>query len=389
LSASDKLRYFIESSISEMTSLSNKYGAINLAQGMPDFDPPNELLEAAVEAIRHGSNQYPPSPGQPSLREAIARKVKEYNEIDADAEKNVTVTCGSTQAIASAIFALTDPHDLVVLTDPFYENYVPNAILAQCELTYVPFEGPNLTLSEEALKGAMEKHPKLLVLTTPNNPTGKVLSVDQLKMIADLCEDNGAIAITDEIYEHLIYDGKKHVSLATVGHMHDRTITVSGASKTYSVTGWRIGWAIAEAELTRALRKVHVYLTVGAPTPLQEALVTGLNFPRTYYENLAATYDEKRKLVMQVLDKIELEYHRPEGAYYILINAPRHFKDGHEFADHLLKEVGVALLPADALYHDKDLGKREVRLAYCKKDVTLKEATNRLTRFSSGQYKAA
>lgn len=372
-----------------MTSLSDKYGAINLAQGMPDFDPPTELLEAAVDAIRHGSNQYPPSPGQPNLREAIARKVKEYNGIDADAEENITVTCGSTQAIASAIFALTDPHDLVVLTDPFYENYVPNAILAQCELTYVPFEGPNLTLSEEALKGAMEKHPKLLVLTTPNNPTGRVLSADQLKMIADLCEDKGTIAITDEIYEHLIYDGKKHVSLATVGHMHDRTITVSGASKTYSVTGWRIGWAIAEAELTRALRKVHVYLTVGAPTPLQEALVTGLNFPRTYYEDLAATYDAKRKLVMQVLDKIELEYHRPEGAYYILINAPSHFRDGHEFADHLLKKVGVALLPTDALYHDKDLGKREVRLAYCKKDDTLKEATNRLTRFSSGEYEKA
>jgi aspartate/methionine/tyrosine aminotransferase len=389
LNVSDKLRYFTESPIREMTRLSEEHGAINLAQGMPDFDPPRELIDAAVEAIRHGSNQYPITSGQPNLREAIVRKVKEYNGIDANAEENVTVTCGSTEAVASAMFALTDPHDLVVLTDPFYENYVPNAVLAQCELNYVPFTGPSLTLGEESLKHAMEKRPKLIVLNTPNNPTGRVLDLDQLKIIADLCEDHGTIAITDEIYEHIVYDGKRHISLATVGNMHERTVTVSGVSKTYSVTGWRVGWAIAEAELTEAVRKVHDYLTIGAPTPLQEALVTALNFPREFYEKLAETYDRKRQFIMQALDKIGLQYHRPEGAYYILVNAPDYFKDGRRFVDRLLSNVGIAVLPGDALYHNKELGKRKARLAYCKRDDTLKEVAGRLSRFSLEQNEGA
>jgi len=389
LNASDKLGCFTESVIREMTRLSEKFGAINLAQGMPDFDPPSELIDAAVEAIRHGSNQYPITWGQRSLREAIARKVKGYNGIDADAEANITITCGSTEAVASAMFALTNPHDLVVLTDPYYENYVPNAILAQCELIHVPFTDPNFTLAEESLKGAMEKHPKLIVLTTPNNPTGKVLGSDQLKLVADLCEDHETIAITDEIYEHILYDGKKHVSLATVGNMHARTVTVSGASKTYSVTGWRVGWAIADAKLTEALRKVHDYLTIGAPTPMQEALVTALNFPHIFYEKLAETYDVKRQFVMRALDKIGLEYYRPEGAFYILIDAPDSFKDGHEFADYLLKKGSVAVLPADVLYHNKELGKRKVRLAYCKRDATLEEVARRLGTLSPGRNEKA
>lgn len=385
MSVSDKVRNFRESGIGEMMRLSEKFGAMDLAAGMPDFDPPSELIDAAAEAIRHGSNQYPIASGQRSLKEAIARKVKEYNGIDADAEENVTVTCGSTEAVASAIFAIANPHDLVVLTDPFYENYVPNAILAQCELNYVPFTGPDLALDEERLKDAMGRHPKLLILSTPNNPTGRVLSLDQLKVIADLCEDYGTIAITDEIYEHLVYDGKKHISLASVGNMHERTVTVSGASKTYSVTGWRVGWAIAEAELTQGIRNIHEYLTIGAPTAFQEAVVTALNFPRVFYEKLAATYDKKRQFVMRALDKIGLEYHRPEGAFYILINAPNHFKDGHEFADNLLRKGRVAVVPIDVFYHNKKLGERKVRLAYCKRDSTLDEATMRLYRFSSGQ----
>jgi aminotransferase len=378
LSVSSRLSYFTESVIREMTRLSEESGAINLAQGMPDFDPPRQLIEAAVEAVSHGSNQYPITWGQRSLRSAIAKKIKEYNGIDADPEENITITCGSTEAAASAIFALTNPRDHIVLTDPYYENYVPSAILADCDIVHVPFIEPNLSLDEEKLKDVMEKRPKMIILTTPNNPTGRVLDSGQLRIIADLCEEYGTIAVTDEIYEHITYDGKKHISLATVGNMHERTVTISGASKTYSVTGWRVGWAIAEARLSDAIRKVHDYLTIGAPTPLQEALVTALQFPREFYEKLAATYDGKRLYLMQALDEIGLEYHRPEGAYYILAEAPEEFADGREFTDYLLKNVSIAVLPADVLYYNKEVGKRKIRLAYCKRDATLEEVANRL-----------
>ena len=383
MAVSEKLTYFTESVIREMTRLSEQYGAINLSQGMPDFDPPSQLLEAAVEAIRRGSNQYAITWGQRSLREAIAEKVKQYNGIDADPEKNITVTCGSTEAITAAVLGLTNPGDMVVVTDPFYENYVPDAVIAGAELIYVPFVGRNLALDEESLKNAMGKHPKLLIINTPNNPTGRVLERDQLKLIADLCEDEKTIAITDEIYEHIVYDGKKHVSLASIGNMHERTVTVSGASKTYSVTGWRVGWAIAEARLSDALRKVHDYLTICAPTPLQEALVTALRFPGKYYDRLAETYERKRRMTIKMLDEVQLEYHRPEGAYYILVNAPDQFKDGLEFTDYLLKNVGVAVLPATALYHDKKLGNRKIRIAYCKKDTTLQDMGRRLKKLTA------
>lgn len=382
MAVSDKLGFFTESVIREMTRLSDQYGAVNLSQGMPDFDPPPKLIEAAVEAIRRGSNQYSITWGDKNLREAIAAKVKNYNGIDADPEKDITITCGSTEAVASAVFGLTNPGDQIVVMDPFYENYVPDAILANCELIYVPFLGRGLELDEEGLKNAMARHPKLIIINTPNNPTGRVLEQQQLKLIADLCEDEGTIAVTDEIYEHIIYDGKKHVSLASLDNMHDQTVTVSGASKTYSVTGWRVGWTIAEAKLSNALRKVHDYFTICAPTPLQEALVTALNFPSTYYERLSEAYDRKRRMMIKILDEVGLEYHRPEGAYYILVNAPSEFKDGEEFTDHLLKNIGLAVLPASALYHDKDLGKRKVRIAYCKKDTTLQDVRRRLKKLT-------
>lgn len=356
-----------------MTRLSEEHGAINLSQGMPDFAPSPRLIEAGVEAIRRGSNQYTITWGHQGLREAVAVKAKEYNRIDADAEKEVTITCGSTEAVAAAVFALTNPGDRIVVTDPYYENYVPDAIMANCELTYVPFVGRDLTLDEESLKAAMAKRPKLIIINTPNNPSGKVVDAEQLKLIADLCEESGTLAVTDEIYEHIIYDGRRHVSLASLGSMHDRTVTVSGASKTYSVTGWRVGWALAEAGLTNAIRKVHDYFTICAPTPLQEALVTALNFPSSYYGRLTEAYDRKRRAMMKILDENGLQYHRPEGAYYILVDAPDQFKDGQEFTDYLLKKIGLAVLPATALYHDKSIAKRKVRIAYCKTDATLQE----------------
>ncbi len=389
MAASQKLSQFTESIIREMTRLSDQYGAINLSQGMPDFIPSPKLVEAAVEAVRRGSNQYSVTWGHRGLREAIAAKAKEYNGIDSDPEKNVTVTCGSTEAVAAAIFGLTNPGDRIVVTDPFYENYVPDAILAGCELLYVPFKGRNLELDEESLKSVMTKHPKLFLLNTPNNPTGRVLEAGQLKLIADLCEDEDTIVVADEIYEHILYDGKQHISLGSFGNMHDKTVTVNAASKTYSVTGWRVGWAIAERSLTDAIRKVHDYLTICAPNPLQEALVTALNFPPDYYERLAAAYDRKRRSIMEILEDAKLAYHRPEGAYYILVDVPEKFKDGMQFADFLLKNVGLGVLPAQALYHDKALGERKIRIAFCKKDTTLQEVRRRFRKMSETAKKTA
>ena len=382
MAVSKKLSFFTESVIREMTRLSDECGAINLSQGMPDFSPPPKLIEAAVRAIKYGSNQYSVTWGDRQLREAVAKKAKRYNGIDADPEKNVTITCGSTEAITSAVFALTNPGDRIVITDPFYENYVPDAILAGCELLYVPLTGSKLELDEEKLKAAMSKHPKLLILNTPNNPTGRVFEKAQLQLIADLCEEEKTIAITDEIYEHILYDEKHHVSLATLGDMHERTVTVNGASKTYSVTGWRVGWALATEELTNALRKVHDYFTICAPAPLQQALITALNFPAAYYTKLAQTYDRKRRLIMRILEEAGIEYYRPEGAYYILANAPVGFNDGEEFANFLLKNLGVAVLPAVALYHEKELGRSKVRVAFCKKDSTLQQVGRRLRKLS-------
>ena len=386
MASSGRLGDITESVIREMTRLSERYGAINLSQGMPDFDPPQELIEAGINAIKNGHNQYPITWGQKSLRDAIARKVKEYNKIEVDPDKNVTVTCGASEAVTSTIFGITNPGDTVVVTDPFYENYVPDAILAGAKLTYVPFKGQNLHLDDELLKTVLEEKPKLIMLNTPNNPTGKILDTGSLKLIADLCEEYGTIAVVDEIYEHIIYDGKEHVSLASIGNMHDQTVTVSGASKTYSVTGWRVGWSVAEENLSNSIRKIHDYLTIGAPTPFQEALVTALNFPAKYYDHLAKMYEEKRNQMLKILDEAEIAYYRPEGAYYILAEAPTEFNDGLEYANYLIKNVGVAVLPASALYHDKELGKRKIRFAYCKKDETLQEVGKRIKKLKPHQY---
>ena len=383
---SSRLEDITESVIREMTRLSERYGAINLSQGMPDFDPPQELIQAGVDAIKNGHNQYPLTWGQKSLREAIARKVKEYNKIEADADRNVTVTCGASEAVTSSIFGLTDPGDTVVVTDPFYENYVPDVILAGAKVTYVPFKGHDLHLDEEQLKAVLEKKPQLIMLNTPNNPTGKILDTGSMKLIADLCEEYGTVAVVDEIYEHIIYDGKEHVSLASIGNMHNQTVTVSGASKTYSVTGWRIGWAVAAENLSNPIRKIHDYLTIGAPTPLQEALVTALSFPASYYDQLARMYEQKRDQMLTILDEAEFEYFRPEGAYYILAEAPSEFNDDLEYANYLIKTVGVAVLPASALYHDKELGRRKIRFAYCKRDATIEEVGKRMCKLKPCQH---
>jgi len=385
VAASKRLGSFTESVIREMTRLSEQSGAINLSQGMPDFPPHPKLIQAATSALKKGPNQYSVTWGDKGLRDAIAEKAKWFNGIDADPERNVTITCGSTEAVTSAIFGLTTPGDRIVITDPYYENYLPDALLAGCDLLHVPFSGERLEFDAEALKDALSTHPKLLILNTPNNPTGRVLEKTQLKLIADLCEENSVWAITDEIYEHITYDNKHHISLASIGNMHERTVTVSAASKTYSVTGWRVGWAIAADELTNALRKVHDYFTICAPAPLQHALITAINFPTSYYSRLAKAYNQKRRIMMQIFDNIGIEYNRPEGAYYILANSPEMFESGKEFAGSLLKYLGIAVLPAVALYQNKELGRRKIRVAFCKKDSTLHQVGRRLKKLSELQ----
>jgi aminotransferase len=291
----------------------------------------------------------------------------------------VTITCGSTEAITAAMMAFTDPGDRVIIPEPFYESYLPATILSGATAIHFRPREPGYALAEEDLKAAFSQKPKAILLNTPNNPTGRVFSKKELGVVADLCEDYDVLAITDEIYEHIVYDGHRHVSLATIGNMHERTVTVSGLSKTFSITGWRIGYAVAEKSLTTALRTVHDYLTVCAATPLQRAAVTALALPDSYYRDLAATYDKKRLYLLKSLQELGFSCSRPEGAYYILADFGGISKlDDFAFANHLAREVGVAAVPASSFYTNRQAGRSKIRFTFTKKDATLKEAVERM-----------
>jgi aminotransferase len=370
---------FAESAIRNMSLLAERIGAVNLAQGSPDFSAPVSVKRAAVAAIRENRNQYEKTVGSQELREAIAARVRRFNGISADANEEVTVTCGSTEAITAAMIALTDPGDNVIVPEPFYESYLPATILSGARAIHFRLREPDFSLAEEDLKAAFSQRPKVILLNTPNNPTGRVFSRKELSVVADLCEDYDAVAITDEIYEHIVYDGNSHVSLATIGDMHERTVTVSGLSKTFSITGWRIGYAVAEKSLSWALRTVHDYLTVCAPTPLQRAAVTALALPDSYYRDLAATYDKKRLFMLKALEGIGFSCFRPQGAYYILADFGAMSKlDDFAFADQLARKAGVAVVPASSFYANREDGRSKVRFTFTKKDATLKEAVRRM-----------
>jgi aspartate/methionine/tyrosine aminotransferase len=373
--------YFIESVIRDMTRLSLKHNAINLAQGFPDFPAPLPLKRAAASAIMEDYNQYSITWGAKDLRDEISRKAREYNHIEADPESGITMTCGSTEAMMASMLALINEGDEVVIFEPFYENYGPDAAVSGAVPRFVPLDEDN-SIDEDALASAFNHKTRVLILNTPNNPCGKVFTKGELKMIADLCVDNDVIAVTDEIYEYILYDGKKHVSIGSLDDMKDRTITISGFSKTYSVTGWRIGYALAEKELTSAIRKVHDFLTVGAPAPLQHACVTALRFSDSYYEELAGMYDGKRKLLYNALVKAGLKCKMPEGAYYILADIPEGIgMDDVAFARYLVSEVGVASVPGSSFYKS-EVGKHKLRFTFSKKDETLQEAALRLERLN-------
>ncbi len=344
-----KTRLFTESVIREMTRRALKIGAVNLAQGFPDFPAPVELKEAAKRAIDDEYNQYAITHGSPNLRRAIADKVRSYNGFACDPDLNVTVTCGATEAMIASMLAVINPGDEVIIFEPFYENYGPDVILAGATPRYVALRSPDFSIDRAELEAAFGAHTKAVVINTPHNPTGKVFTRPELEMIAEFCRRFDALAVTDEIYEHIIYGDARHISIAALEGMADRTITISGLSKTYSVTGWRLAYAIACERLTSAIRKVHDFLTVGAPHPLQEAGAVALRLPESFYVDLKRMYERKRAALYQGLSDAGLKCHQPAGAYYIMADVGQlGLADDIEAAEFFLEDVGVAPVPGRA-----------------------------------------
>jgi aminotransferase len=366
---------FTESVIREMTRLAIAHKAINLAQGFPDFPCPDELKKAACDAVNGDYNQYAITWGAQDFRQAIARKVKGYNGIDVDPETEVTVTCGSTEAMMASMIALVNPGDEVIVPEPFYENYGPDAVISGAIPCYVPL-GDGEPLDEEAWISAFSKKTRAVIINTPNNPTGRVFSRDELRFIADLCIEHDVIAITDEIYEHILYDGHRHVSIGSLPGMEDRTVTINSLSKTYSVTGWRVGYALADARLTARIRKIHDFLTVGAPAPLQHAAVAALDLPASYYDDLARDYDRRRRILYEGLKKAGFDCRLPQGAYYIFTDIAGFGMTDVAFARHLIESAGVAAVPGSSFCHAG--GETKLRFTFSKKEETLREACRRL-----------
>jgi aspartate/methionine/tyrosine aminotransferase len=366
---------FTESVIREMTRLALKHNAINLAQGFPDFPCPPELKEAACRAINADFNQYAITWGAKELREALAQRVEKFNGMDFNPETEITVTCGSTEAMIASMLAIIRPGDEVIVPEPFYENYGPDAQISGAVPRFVPLMD-DFSIDEEAWKSVFTKKTRAIILNTPNNPTGKVFTRSELQFIADLCVEHNVIAITDEIYEHILYDGRKHISIGTLGGMEDRTITIGSFSKTYSVTGWRVGYALADAVLTGRIRKIHDFLTVGAPAPLQQACAEALALPESYYRGLAEEYDRKRRILFAGLQKAGFDCTMPEGAYYIFTDISGFGMTDTEFARYLVEKAGVAAVPGSSFYHTG--GQTKLRFTFSKKDETLVEACRRL-----------
>jgi len=378
-----RVTLFSESVIREMTRHANKHGAVNLAQGMPDFDPPASIIEAASRAMRDGYNQYAITWGAPALREAIAAKAKSFNGIHwAEPDKHITVCCGSTEAMMCAMLALVNPGEEVIVFQPWYENYGPDTKLAEARPVYVELKGADWNFDEAQLRSAFNDRTKAIIVNTPHNPTGKVFTREELELIAELCLKHDVWAITDEIYEHILYDDRKHISIATLPGMADRTITISGLSKTFSITGWRLGYAIAPEEITTGIRRVHDFLTVGAPHPLQMAAAEALRLPDSYYAELVHKYSEQRTVLCDALRKAGFEFHPVQGAYYVMTDCrPFGWTDDVAFVkDFLIPQIGVAAVPGSSFFEPRTLGAGKVRFMFAKKPQTLEEAGTRLAK---------
>ena len=373
---------FTESVIRDMTRVARRHGAINLAQGFPDFPAPRLLKDAACRAIQDDVNQYAITWGTPGLRAALAAKYAEWYGLDVDAESEITVTCGATEAMAAVMLAAIDPGEEVVILEPFYENYGPDAILCDAAPVFVSLSPPDFRLDPDRLASVVTNRTRAIVVNTPNNPSGRVFNRDELGAVARICTEHDLLAITDEIYEHIIYDGE-HIPLATLPGMRDRTVIISGASKTFSVTGWRIGTIMAPAALNSAIRKVHDFLTVGAPAPLQDACAAGFDsLGGDYYRALAGDYRQRRDILYQGLRDAGFRCRPPEGAYYIMADfSALSALDDTAFSTFLARECGVAPVPGSSFYHRPADGRNLVRFAFCKRTATLERAVSRLRRF--------
>jgi aminotransferase len=380
---SRKASLFTESVIREMTREALKHGAVNLSQGFPDFPAPEDIKRVAMEAISKDINQYAITWGARDFREAIARKTKRYLGLDIDPETEITVTCGSTEGMIAAMMATVDPGEEVVIFEPFYENYAPDAILSDAKPLYIPLRAPDWSFDEQELRAAFNDRTKAIIICNPNNPTGKVFTRKELEFIADLCREFDALCFTDEIYEHIIYPRSgadiTHISMAQLPGMRERTVIVNSMSKTYSVTGWRVGYCIAPPEITSGIRKVHDFLTVGAAAPLQAAGAYALSLPPEYYDRLQSEYEARRDLLLPVLETAGFATFVPDGAYYIMTDISAFgFKNDVEFTRHLIRNVGVACVPGSSFYSVPERGQQQVRFCFCKKDETLELAAERL-----------
>ena len=403
---SSKAASFTESVIREMTREAVKYGAVNLGQGFPDFAAPDDIKLRAMDAIAADHNQYAITWGVKSFRDAIAAKTKWFLGMEIDPETEITVTCGSTEGMIAAMMATVDPGEEVVVFEPFYENYAPDAILSDATPRHVPLRhnGDGFVFDREELRAAFNEKTKAIIICNPNNPTGKVFTRDELEFIAGLCKEFDALAFTDEIYEHIIYDEVSssessqpptasrhrppttaHICMANIDGMRERTVVVNSLSKTYSVTGWRVGYCIAPPDITSAIRKVHDFLTVGAANPLQHAGAYALSLPPTYYDELQRDYQKKRDFIVPVLQNAGFKCDSPEGAYYVMCDISDFgFANDIEFTKHLIREVGVAVVPGSSFYHEPAMGAQMVRFCFCKKDETLEAAAERLRKLERG-----
>ncbi len=378
---------FTESVIREMTRVANQHpGCINLAQGFPDFPAPEAIKNAAIEAIKADVNQYAITWGSVSLRNAIAEKVSRFNKMRfVEPDRNITVTCGSTEAMISSMKAIINPGDEVIIFEPFYENYGPDCLLSGATPRYIKLNSPDWSFDFEQLETLFNKKTKAIILNSPNNPTGKVFNEKEMKIIADLCLNYDCIAITDEIYEHILYDNQKHISIASLPEMENNSITINSISKTYSLTGWRVGWAIASEKITAEIKKVHDFLTVGAAAPLQEAAAFALSLNDEYYKWLGEFYLNARDTLYKALKNTDLKPIKPFGAYYIMTNCTEYMGKNNlnnslDLAMHLIKNVGIATVPGSSFYADPKEGQFQTRFCFCKKEETLKSAALNLNK---------
>jgi len=382
---SDRAALFTESVIREMTRLALRHNAVNLSQGFPDFPSPVDLKQAAMAAIDADYNQYAITWGAKPFRDAIVSRYKRHYGLELDPEREVTVTCGATEGMVASLLATTNPGDEIIVFEPFYENYHPDGIICGATSQMVKLRAPDWTFDREELRRAFSSKTKAIIINTPNNPTGKVFTRDEMTFIAALCQEFDVLAITDEIYEYIIYDGEEHVLMANLPGMRERTITINSMSKTFSVTGWRVGWVIAPPAISDNIRKVHDFLTVGAAAPLQQAGVMALSLSDAYFEGLSAEYDARRHYAVNMLQKAGFGCKAPKGAYYIMTDISAFgAKNDVEFSRFLVTDIGVASVPGSSFYQNAADGAKQVRFCYCKTFETLAAANERLLKLTRG-----